>query len=495
MPDRYQEITPIGKYKNIWLVLDRDTGKVYVRKCLETFNQEVYERVARLHNVHIPGIAAWKLEDGRFWLIEEYVNGETLEEWINRGGTFTREEAVRIVRQVCEALACLHSQEPPVIHRDVKLSNIMISHDGVVKLIDYNAARLYEKGLKQDTRLIGTEAYAAPEQFGFAQTDARTDIYALGVVFNYLLTGVHVKDQIAEGDCGAVIRKCTQMDPKQRYQSVWELDQALQVLQRNGSAGAAGKMAAAGNAAETTGATETTKRMGTAEVSMGAETSKATETAERPGTAGRTETTERPETAEMEENAAETMETAEFLRAKPASAPRTEKEAGFHREDRYTEGRSETGRHGPNGRDADRYQERKNETNQYQEDGYEGNKHVGKQGIWPIPGFRSGVWWKKLLAVAGYLFIIYVSLRVEFEVDAGRPLALWTDRILVLISLLLTVAVYTDYHGAAAKMPLLRSKKGWIRRLGYCMVWPFIYGILILIEVMVTLLFQAVVKI
>ncbi len=384
MPDRYQEIAPIGKYKNIWLVLDRDTGKIYVRKCLETFNQEVYERVAGLHNVHIPAIAAWKLEAGRFWLIEEYINGETLEERLNRGISFTREEAVGIVRQVCEALACLHNQEPPVIHRDVKLSNIMISHDGIVKLIDYNAARLYEKGQNQDTRLIGTEAYAAPEQFGFAQTDARTDIYALGVVFNYLLTGGHIKDRIAEGDCGAVIRKCTQMDPKQRYQSVWELDRALQALQMNGPSGAATEA-------------EEPFHEGSASASWAAETE-------------------------------------ESLRARPAPMPWAEK------------GKS------------------------------------GKPGIWPIPGFRSGVWWKKLLAVAGYLFIFYLSLTVEFEMDIGRPLALWTDRALVLVSLLLTVAVYTDYCGAAAKMSLLHHKKRWVRWIGYCMVWPFIFALLILLE-------------
>ena len=409
MPERYQEIAPIGKYKNIWLVLDRDTGKIYVRKCLETFNQEVYERVARLHNVHIPGIAAWKLEDGRFWLIEEYVNGETLEERLGRGDSFTLEETVGIVRQICEALACLHSQEPPIIHRDVKLSNIMISHDGVVKLIDYNAARLYEKGLNQDTRLIGTEAYAAPEQFGFAQTDARTDIYALGVVFNYLLTGEHIKDRTAEGDCGAVIRKCTQMDPKQRYQSVWELDQALQVLQMNGN-GPVG-VTAAGVRAEASGPAEMT------EATVRAETAKATETAVR------------------------------------------------------------------------------EETGTYSHSADWSGADDRPSGIWPIPGFRSGVWWKMLLAVLGYLFIFYLSLTVEFEKDAGRPLVLWTDRVLVFISMLFTVAVYTDYRGAAARIPFLRHRKRWVRRLGYCMVWPFTYAILLLFEEIVLSVIQAILKI
>ncbi len=425
MPDRYQEIAPVGKYKNIWLVLDRDTEKIYVKKCLETFNQEVYRRIAGLYNVHIPGIAAWKLEDGRLWLIEEYINGETLEERLDRGYSFAREEAAGIVRQVCEALACLHSQEPPIIHRDVKLSNIMISHDGIVKLIDYNAARLYERGLSQDTRLIGTEAYAAPEQFGFAQTDARTDIYALGVVFNYLLTGEHIKDRMAEGACGAVIRKCTQMDPKQRYQSVWELDRALQTLQMNGSD-------RDGVTAEATVRAEATAR------------------------------------AEM----------AESLCVRPAPALQAEKGMNGH-----SAGWSEA-----NDRGTDRSGADGSETGLSE-------KGVPGSGIWPIPGFRSGVWWKKLLAAAGYLFIFYLSLTVEPELDVGRPLSLWTDRILVLVSMLFTVAVYADYRGAAAKMPLLHNEKRWIRWLGYCMVWPFTLGILIMLKEAAFSLVRAMLKI
>lgn len=395
MPDRYQEIAPIGKYKNIWLVLDRDTGKIYVKKCLETFNQEVYDRIAHLHDIHISGIVAWKQEEGSLWLIEEYISGETLEERLKRGYSFALEEAVGIIRQVCDALNCLHSQEPPIIHRDVKLSNIMISHDGLVKLIDYNAARIYQKGLNQDTRLIGTEAYAAPEQFGFAQTDARTDIYALGVVFNYLLTGVHIKDRMAEGACGAIIRKCTQMDPKQRYQSVRELDQALRILQMNGLNGA---------------------------------------------------------------------EPTEMAASIGATDPASENGTNNH----------SNGSSGP-----DRSAAERSEKNSY------------RNGIWPIPGFRSGVWWKKILAVAGYLFIFYISLTVEIQSDMGRPLLLWTDRILVLISMLFTVAACTDYHGIAASIPLLRSRKKKIRWLGYSILWPFTLTILILFEQIVVSVIRA----
>ncbi len=384
MLEQYQEIEPIGKYRNVWKVFDRNTGKIYIKKCLETFNQTVYERVARICNIHIPCIIEWRIDRGRLWLIEEYINGRTLEEWINCGRVFSPWEAVGIIRQVCEALACLHLQEPPIIHRDIKLSNIMISGDGIVKLIDYNAARLYERGLNQDTHLIGTEAYAAPEQFGFAQTDARTDIYSLGVVFNYLLTGEHIKRKVAQGACGAIVKKCTQMDPDRRYQSVRELDRDLQTLQVSGDTGAETPRARAAK---------------TEPLKMGL-----------------------PET-------------------------------GVRRE-----------------------------------------KTV-KKGIWPIPGFRSGMLWKELLAVTGYLLIIYLSLVLELESDIGNPAALWTDRIFVLISMLFTVAVYTDYRGVSAKMPFLHHKKRWVRWFGYCMVWPITLGLLLVFRESVVLLAQAILNI
>ncbi len=394
MLDQYQEIKPIGKYRNIWLVLDRNTGEWYVKKCLETFNRAAYERVAGIRNIHIPHIFAWRVDQGRLWLIEEYISGRTLEEWLNAGRLFSQEETVGIVRQVCEALACLHSQAPPVIHRDIKLSNIMIADNGIVKLIDYNAARLYERGLNQDTRLIGTEAYAAPEQFGFAQTDARTDIYSLGVVFNYLLTGEHINRRRAGGACGAIIKKCTQIDPDRRYQSVWELDMALQTIRANGFAKAASPGA---------------KQIRTGPLRMGP--------------------------ARME-------------------APEMRVKAG---------------------RTAD-------------------NAH-GKKRIWPIPGFRSGVLWKKILALSGYMFIIYLCLELEPEADIGNPAALWSDRIIVLLSMLFTVAVYTDYHGLASKMPFLHHEKRWVRQFGYCMVWPFALGLLVVFRESAVLLIQAILNI
>ncbi len=378
MLERYQEITPIGKYRNIWLVFDRDTGKVYVKKCLETFNMAVYECVAGLRNIHIPDIVEWERKEDKLWLIEEYINGETLEERINNGHSFTQEEAVGIVRQACEALVCLHGQEPPVIHRDVKLSNIMISHDGIVKLIDYNAARLYEKGLNQDTHLIGTEAYAAPEQFGFAQTDARTDIYALGVVFNYLLTEEHISRRMADGICGTIVKKCTQMDPDRRYQSASELDKALQAVCPKG-----------------------------------------------------------PDPAGVY------SETTDSLRGR--TAPGEEEE---------------------------------------------NRRHSGIGDIWPIPGFRSGIWWKMVLAVTGYLSIFCFCVTLKFESDVGRPLAQWVDRLITLASMLFTVAVYTNYHGVAAKMPLLKNKKRWIRWAGYCMVWPLALIVLLLLREMSVSLIQ-----
>ncbi len=225
--DDYQEIAIAGKYKNVKLVLHRETGRIYVRKCLDVYNRDVYRSVMRVHNIHIAEIVEAAESDGKLYVIEEYINGETLEERLSRGYQFSEQEAVETMIQLAEALRVLHAQTPPVIHRDVKLSNVMISHDGIVKLIDFNAARLYDPNLSQDTTFIGTQSYAAPEQFGFSQTDARTDIYALGVVFNYLLTGEHVSKKTAGGRYGAIIKKCVEMDPDKRYQSADLLLDAL----------------------------------------------------------------------------------------------------------------------------------------------------------------------------------------------------------------------------------------------------------------------------
>ena len=163
-------------------------------------------------------------------IIEEYIAGETLLEKMEHGYVFSQKEALELMVQLCEALECLHVRLNPIIHRDIKPDNIMISNDGVVKLIDYNAARCYEKGATRDTEYIGTPGYAAPEQYGFSQSDVRTDIYALGIVLNYMLAGRPPGEKTASGAPGEIVKKCIQMDPDQRYDSSGTVKLELQRL-------------------------------------------------------------------------------------------------------------------------------------------------------------------------------------------------------------------------------------------------------------------------
>ena len=127
----------------------------------------------------------------------------------------------------CRILAQLHRAEPPIIHRDIKPGNIILTEDGTVKLLDMNAARQLSEGKEADTRLLGTAGYAAPEQYGFAQSDARTDIYAAGVLMNVLRTGCLPQEKLAGGSLRRIVRKCTHIDPNRRYASAGELLAAL----------------------------------------------------------------------------------------------------------------------------------------------------------------------------------------------------------------------------------------------------------------------------
>lgn len=223
--NKYETIAPLREDRGIWLLMEKETKKIRVGKMLRVYDREVYKQLLQTRSVHLVQVLEIfeQKEEKILYEVEAYVGGETLEEKIRRDGPIQKERAELWMMALCEALNVLHRQKPPVIHRDLKLSNVMITDDGILKVIDFNAARNYEEGMDQDTRLIGTNGYAAPEQYGFAQSDARTDLYAAGVIFNYLLTGKPLGEQKVEGQLGEIIKKCVQIDPENRYQSAEEL--------------------------------------------------------------------------------------------------------------------------------------------------------------------------------------------------------------------------------------------------------------------------------
>ena len=200
------------------LLIDETTGQIYLKKTLDTYDKDVYGWLKANKNVHIPAIHSFWEEDGKLVVLEEYIQGKTLDALLSKG-MLDEQEKIRIVLNVCDALSFLHSAKIPIIHRDIKPSNIMLTNDGIVKLIDYDAAKVFHRGKNEDTTLIGTVGRAAPEQFGFAQSDARTDVYSMGCLVRELLPN----DKRFSG----IIAKATAMDPKDRYQTVAELKAAL----------------------------------------------------------------------------------------------------------------------------------------------------------------------------------------------------------------------------------------------------------------------------
>lgn len=226
----YQPVTELGGRKHVMLTRHAETGGYYVRKELNDYNKEVYEQLQKLNSTYFPRIYEIVEDAGQLIVVEEYLPGETLEEYVQEHGTLTVEELKSVMLDVCQALQLLHAQKPPIIHRDIKPSNLILAEDGHWKLIDFNTARYYEKGAQRDTTFLGTREFAAPEQFGDKQTDVRTDIYELGAMMNYLLTGKNHKRYMSQGIAQNIIEKCTQYELEKRYQNVGTLMRDIQKL-------------------------------------------------------------------------------------------------------------------------------------------------------------------------------------------------------------------------------------------------------------------------
>ena len=224
----YKQISTLNASHNVFLVQHVETGKLYVKKILSVYDKAVYDELCEYPLENTPRIYAVVEDDSRLIIIEEYINGETLEEIVQRDGPLSESYAVQILMQLCVIVNGLHSYFPPIIHRDLKPSNVIVSNDGIVKLLDMNAAKHYKGSSGEDTQLIGTVGYAAPEQYGFGESSVQTDIYALGVLLNNLVTGDIPKRSLATGQIGHIVEKCTAIDPNDRYQNAAELFSALE---------------------------------------------------------------------------------------------------------------------------------------------------------------------------------------------------------------------------------------------------------------------------
>lgn len=226
----YKTIADINAAHDIYLVQDSRDGKFYVKKILTVYNLDVYKHLLTHPMRNTPTIYTMVEDKGRLITIEEYIPGDTLEEVLARG-SLTDEQVIGITVSLCRIIEQFHKCTPPIVNRDIKPSNIKITPDGVVKLVDLNAAKPCNTNASRDTVLIGTQGYAAPEQYGFGASSVLTDIYSIGVLMNEMLTGKLPGTSLATGKLRHIISRCVELSPKNRFQSVRQLRETLTALQ------------------------------------------------------------------------------------------------------------------------------------------------------------------------------------------------------------------------------------------------------------------------
>lgn len=199
------------------------------------------EMLKKLSHPNLPSIIDVIDGDGTFLIVMDYIEGRHLESVAKEYGAQSQEDVIEWAKQLCDVLSYLHSRKPPIIYRDMKPSNVMLKPDGKVMLIDFGTAREFKENSVADTTCLGTQGYAAPEQYGgHGQTDARTDIYCLGATLYHLLTGHNPSEppyemypirywnpELSSG-LEEIILKCTQKNPDDRYQNCGGLLYALE---------------------------------------------------------------------------------------------------------------------------------------------------------------------------------------------------------------------------------------------------------------------------
>jgi serine/threonine protein kinase len=219
--------------KEIYITTDIQSGKKYILKqAPEKLSfQSKAERDILNSIIHpsFPKVHTWYEDESYTYLIREYFDGITLEALVARNGVLPDSEIKNICIQICDLLSYLHNHNPPIIHRDIKPQNVILKTDGSIGLIDFDTSRQYDQYATNDTVYMGTKQTAAPEQFGYGQTDQHTDIYSLGILLIYLATGSYDKSGLNSMPAWlkSIAATCTEFSPKDRYQTVVEVKKCM----------------------------------------------------------------------------------------------------------------------------------------------------------------------------------------------------------------------------------------------------------------------------
>lgn len=259
LENRYRIVRLVGGGGMAWVYqveeLPAGSGKLWALKELRPQTEDrgeqatarkLFEQEARLlrdlEHLNILKISDFFEENGRACLVMEFIFGESLEKRLQAANAPLLEtDVLKWAIQLCDALHYLHTRQAPIIFRDMKPSNVMVTNAGLVKLIDFGIARTYKIGKKRDTVAMGSENYAAPEQWGKGQTDARSDVYALGATMYHLLANMAPTPAFLpsaplplgnyNGSLSrktiALIDKAMSSDRERRFQSATQMREAL----------------------------------------------------------------------------------------------------------------------------------------------------------------------------------------------------------------------------------------------------------------------------
>ena len=224
----------------------RGLNAMETQEAIAAFHQEA-TLLANLSHPNLPRIYDHFEEHGRWYLVMDYIEGKTLAHYLEKqpDAHLSLQETVAIALQLCTVLGYLHKHQPPIIFRDLKPDNIMLSANGQLYLIDFGIARFFKPGQARDTMSLGTPGYAAPEQYGRMQTTIRSDIYSLGATLYHLVSGINPgltpflfqplhldAHEPANVALEKLIMRMLAMKEDQRPANIDEVEQQLQTIQQ-----------------------------------------------------------------------------------------------------------------------------------------------------------------------------------------------------------------------------------------------------------------------
>ena len=217
--------------RETFLVQPKGGGALAVATCYDRTVLPFHPDIGLLQGLEHPGLPRYLAvyqNDQTLCVVRSYIEGSTLADWAGERQLGLQEIAALGVK-LCDILEALHTHVPPVVHRDIKPENIIVRPDGSLALIDLDIARAVRGDAGSDTVCFGTRGYAPPEQYGFGQTDPRSDIYALGVLLRWLVTGsTRLNANIAfDPALTHIIARCTAFSPSDRYADIGQVRRAL----------------------------------------------------------------------------------------------------------------------------------------------------------------------------------------------------------------------------------------------------------------------------